>query len=258
MPRAIRVHQTGGADTLCWDDVTPPPDPAPGEAQIVHHVIGLNYIDVYHRNGLYPLPKLPATLGMEAAGQIAKIGSGVTNFDVGDRVAYATLPLGAYCERRNIPAERLVRLPANISSETAVAVLLKGLTAEYLLRRTYQVGSGDTIIVHAAAGGVGLIMCQWAKALGASVIGTVSSHAKASLAQENGCSHVILLGQEDFVARVHAIATRVSVVYDSIGKDTFFGSLDCLRPRGTLVSFGQSSGPVPAFDIAELSRRGSL
>ena len=257
MPRAIRVHQTGGADALSWDDVPPPANPGPGEAQILHHAIGLNYIDIYHRNGLYPLPELPATLGMEAAGEIVSLGSGVTEFAVGDRVAYATLPLGAYCERRNIPAERLVKLPADIPSQTA-AVLLKGLTAEYLLNRTYPVGNGDTILIHAATGGVGLIMCQWAKALGASVIGTVSTREKAALAQENGCRHVIVLGQDDFVARVRAIAGGVSVVYDSIGKDTFFGSLDCLRPRGTLVSFGQSSGPVPAFDIAELSRRGSL
>jgi NADPH2:quinone reductase len=220
----------------------------------------VNFIDIYHRTGLYPVPGLPSGIGLEAAGVVEEVGPGVTEVAVGDRVAYAGGPLGAYAEWRCFPAERLVRLPAGISDEEAAAMMLKGLTAQYLLRRTYRVEAGDTILFYAAAGGVGLLACQWAKHLGARVIGVVGSEDKVPLAREHGCEHVIVSDREDVPARVREITAGkgVPVVYDSVGKATFFASLDCLAPRGLMVSFGNSSGPVPPFDIQHLAQRGSL
>jgi NADPH2:quinone reductase len=234
-------------------------DPGAGEVRVRHHACGLNYIDVYFRTGLYAQP-LPAGIGMEGAGVVEAVGAGVTGVKPGDRVAYAGRPPGAYCEVRNVPAAILLKLPDSIGFETAAAMMLQGFTVEYLLRRTYAVKPGDTILFHAAAGGVGLIACQWAKALGATVIGTVSSDEKAELARAHGCEHTIIYTRENFVERVLAITggKKVPVVYDSIGKDTFAGSLDCLRPFGTMVSFGNASGPVPPFDIAALAAKGSL
>ncbi len=258
MNHAIRIHQTGGPEVLCWEEVAVPA-PATGEATVRHHAVGLNFIDVYHRTGLYPLP-LPSGIGMEGAGVIEAVGPGVTDLKPGDRVAYAGGPVGAYAEVRNIPADRLVRLPDAIDFQTGAAMMLQGLTAQYLLRRTYRVQPGDTILIHAAAGGVGLIVCQWAKAVGATVIGTVSSDQKAALARAHGCDHAIVYTREDFTRRVREITggEGVPVVYDSIGKDTFTGSLDCLRPLGMMVTFGNASGPVPPLDLLELSKRGSL
>ncbi|MDD5250896.1 MAG: quinone oxidoreductase [Rhodocyclaceae bacterium] len=258
MTQAIRFHQTGGPEVLRWEEVAVPA-PQPHEATVRHHAVGLNFIDIYHRSGLYPLP-LPSGLGLEGAGVVTAVGGAVTDLKVGDRVAYAGGPVGAYSEARNIPADRLVNLPAPLSFETGAAMMLQGLTAQYLLRRTYRVQPGDTILIHAAAGGVGLIVCQWAKALGATVIGTVGSAAKAALAKAHGCDHTIDYTREDFTARVRDLTggAGVPVVYDSIGKDTFMGSLDCLRPLGMMVSFGSSSGPVPPFDLGELAKRGSL
>lgn len=258
MPHAIRFHQPGGPEVLRWEEVAVPP-PAPGEATVRHHAVGLNFIDIYHRSGLYPLP-LPSGIGLEAAGVIEAVGAGVADLQVGDRVAYAGGPVGAYAEQRNLPADRLVKLPAAIGFETAAAMMLQGMTAQYLLRRTYRIQSGDTILIHAAAGGVGLIVCQWAKALGARVIGTVGSDAKADLARAHGCDFPIVYTRENFTERVRDITAGegVPVVYDSIGKDTFFGSLDCLRPLGMMVTFGNASGPVPPLDLLELSKRGSL
>ncbi len=259
MSKAIRVERTGGPEALQWADV-PVGQPGPGEALVRHTAIGVNFIDVYHRRGLYPLPSLPAVIGLEAAGRVEAVGPGVTEVAVGDRVAYAGGPTGAYSEIRAIAAHRLVKLPDGIDDRRAAAMMLKGMTAEYLLRRTYAVKPGDAILVHAAAGGVGLIVCQWAKTLGATVIGTVGSKDKADLANTHGCDHVIVTGEEDFVARVREITggEGVSVVYDSVGKDTFMRSLDCLRPRGLMVSFGQASGMVPPLDISILSAKGSL
>jgi NADPH2:quinone reductase len=258
MTHAIRFHQTGGPDVLRWEKVSLG-GTAPGEATVRHEAVGLNFIDIYHRTGLYPLP-LPSGIGLEGAGLVMEVGSGVTDLKVGDRVAYAGGPVGSYAEMRNIPADRLVRLPDAIDFKTAAAMMLQGLTAQYLLRRTYRVQPGDTLLIHAAAGGVGLIVCQWAKALGANVIGTVSSDEKAVLAKSHGCDHPIIYTRENFAQRVREITNGegVSVVYDSIGKDTFFGSLDCLRPLGTMVTFGNASGPVPPLDLLELSKRGSL
>jgi NADPH2:quinone reductase len=235
------------------------PAPAAGEATVRHHAVGLNFIDVYHRTGLYPLP-LPSGIGLEGAGVVEAVGGSVTDLKPGDRVAYAGGPPGAYAEVRNIPADRLVRLPDGIEFQTGAAMMLQGLTAQYLLRRTYRVQAGDTILIHAAAGGVGLIVCQWAKALGATVIGTVGSDQKAALARAHGCDHPIIYTRENFSERVRQITggEGVPVVYDSIGKDTFTGSLDCLRPLGMMVTFGNASGPVPPLDLLELSRRGSL
>ncbi len=257
--KAIRVERTGGPEALQWADV-PVGKPGPGEALVRHTAIGVNFIDVYHRRGLYPLPSLPAVIGLEAAGRVEAVGPGVTEVVPGDRVAYAGGPTGAYSEARVIPSDRLVKLPDGIDDRRAAAMMLKGMTAEYLLRRTYAVKPGDAILVHAAAGGVGLIVCQWAKTLGATVIGTVGTKDKADLANTHGCDHVIVTGEEDFVARVREITggEGVSVVYDSVGKDTFMRSLDCLRPRGLMVSFGQASGMVPPLDIAILSVKGSL
>lgn len=261
MSHAIRIYETGGPEVMRWEEVgageTAPL--APGEARVRHEAIGLNFIDIYHRSGLYPLP-LPSGLGLEGAGVVEAVGSGVADLKPGDRVAYAGGPPGAYAEVRNLPADRLVRLPDAIDFKTAAAMMLQGMTAQYLLRRTYRVQAGDTILIQAAAGGVGLIVCQWAKALGATVIGTVSSDAKAALARAHGCDHPIVYTREDFVARVKEITNGegVPVVYDSIGKDTFSGSLDCLRPLGMMVTFGNASGPVPPVDTLELSKRGSL
>ena len=258
MTHAIRFLQTGGPEVLRWEEL-PLAELQPGEARIRQHAVGLNYIDIYHRSGLYPLP-LPSGLGMEGAGVVEAVGSAVTDLQPGDRVAYAGGPIGAYAEVRHIPADRLVKLPDALSFEQGAAMMLKGMTAQYLLRRTYRVQAGDTILIHAAAGGVGLIVCQWAKSLGAKVIGTVSSDGKAVLARAHGCDYTIDYTRENFTARVREFTggTGVPVVYDSIGKDTFMGSLDCLRPLGMMVSFGSASGPVPPFDLGELAKRGSL
>jgi NADPH2:quinone reductase len=259
MAHAVLIDRTGGPEALTWRE-HPVPVPGPGEALVCHTAVGLNFIDVYHRRGLYPLPSLPAVIGLEAAGRVEAVGPGVTEVVPGDRVAYAGGPTGAYSEIRAIAAHRLVKLPDGIDDRRAAAMMLKGMTAEYLLRRTYAVKPGDAILVHAAAGGVGLIVCQWAKTLGATVIGTVGTKDKAELANAHGCDHVIVTGEEDVVARVREITggEGVSVVYDSVGKDTFMRSLDCLRPRGLMVSFGQASGMVPPLDISILSAKGSL
>lgn len=258
MTHAIRLQQTGGPDVLRWTSIELPP-PAAGEARVRHHAVGLNYIDTYHRSGLYALP-LPSGLGQEAAGVVEAVGDGVSEVEVGDRVAYATSPLGAYAQARNVPANLLVPLPPAISFEQGAAMMMQGLTAQYLLRRTYRVQAGETILVHAAAGGVGTIMCQWAKALGATVIGTVGSEHKAELARANGCDHPIVYTREKFAERVRELTggEGVPVVYDSIGKDTFMDSLACLRPLGMMVSFGNASGAVPPVDIGVLARMGSL
>ena len=259
MPRAIRIHRPGGPEAMRFEEVTVG-QPGPGEARLKQTAVGLNYIDVYHRTGLYPLPSYPAVIGMEGAGVVEAVGPGVTEVAVGDRVAYADAPPGAYAEARLMPAHRLVKLPAAISDRQAAAMMLQGMTVQYLLRRTFQVRKGDWVLFHAAAGGVGLIACQWLKHLGATTIGTVGSDAKAELARAHGCHHVINYRNEDFVAKVKALTdgAGVHVVYDSVGKDTFDGSLDCLAPRGLMVSFGSSSGPVPPFDLGILSRKGSL
>jgi NADPH2:quinone reductase len=257
MPKAIRIHETGGPEVLRWEEVEVG-RPGPGEALIRQTAIGLNFIDTYHRTGLYPLP-LPAVLGMEGAGMVEEVGAGVTDVKPGDRVAYAGV-VGAYTERRLIAADRLVPLPDGVSDIQAAAMMLKGMTAEYLLLRTHRVQRGETILVHAAAGGVGLIMCQWAKHLGATVIGTVGNDQKAELARANGCHHPIVYTRENFTERVHALTggAGVPVVYDSVGKDTFLGSLDCLRPLGLMVSYGNASGAVPPFNIGLLAQKGSL
>ena len=258
MPAAIRFHRTGGPEVLCLEEVEIGA-PAPGEARVRHYAIGLNFIDTYHRSGLYPLP-LPSGIGLEGAGVVEAVGEGVRDLAVGDRVAYAGGPVGAYSEVRCLPAERLLRLPEALSFETGAAMMLQGLTAAYLLRRTYRVQPGDAVLIHAAAGGVGLIACQWAKALGATVIGTVSTEAKAELARQHGCDHVILYTREDIVKRVRELTggEGVAVVYDGVGKDTFAASLDCLRPRGMMATFGNASGAVPAFDPLTLTQKGSL
>jgi NADPH2:quinone reductase len=258
MPFAIRIHQTGGPEVLSWEEIAVG-DPAPGEARVRHEAVGLNYIDVYHRTGLYPLP-LPSGLGLEGAGVVEAIGEGVSEVAVGDRVAYAGGPLGAYSQLRCIPAHRLLKMPDSLDCQSGAAMMLQGLTSAYLLRRTYCVQPGDAVLIHAAAGGVGLIACQWAKALGATVIGTVSNEAKAALASAHGCDHVIYYSREDVAKRVREITggEGVAVVYDGVGKDTFMGSLDSLRVRGMMVSFGNASGPVPPFDPILLSQKGSL
>jgi NADPH2:quinone reductase len=258
MPQAIRIHATGGPEVLQWEDVSVA-DPGPGEVRLRHTAVGLNFIDVYHRIGLYPLP-LPVTPGLEGAGEVVAVGPGVEDLLPGDRVAYAGGPPGAYATERLIPAHRLVHLPDTIGDRQAAAMMLQGLTAQYLLRRTCRVEAGDAILFHAAAGGVGLIACQWAKHLGATVIGTVGSPEKAALAKAHGCDHAILYQEGDFVAQVRELTggAGVRVVYDSVGRDTFLKSLDCLRPLGMLVSFGQSSGPVAPFDPGLLAAKGSL
>jgi NADPH:quinone reductase len=258
MPKAIRLHATGGPEVLRWEDVEVG-EPGEGQARVRHTAVGVNFIDTYHRSGLYPLP-LPSGLGSEAAGVVEAIGPGVTGVRPGDRVAYAGGPPGSYAEARLLPASVLVPIPDGVTDQTAAAVMLKGMTAQYLIRRTYPVKAGETVLFHAAAGGVGLIACQWQKALGATVIGTVGSEEKATVARAHGCEHVIISTREDVARRVREITggAGVPVVYDSVGKDTFMASLDCLRPRGLLVSFGNSSGKVTPFDIGILSQKGSL
>ncbi|MQP67005.1 NADPH:quinone reductase [Niveispirillum sp. SYP-B3756] len=258
MTHAIRVHSHGGPEMLRWEPVTVG-KPAAGEVLIQHKAVGLNFIDVYFRTGLYAAP-LPFTPGMEGAGRVLAVGPGVDYLAPGDRVGYGNSPLGAYAEQRLIPAERLIKLPDWLDDQTAAAMLLQGLTAQYLLRQTYVVKSGDTILIHAAAGGVGLLVCQWANALGATVIGTVGSAEKAALAQAHGCHHTILYRQEDVVARVRELmgGQGVDVVYDSIGKDMFDRSLDCLKRRGLMVSFGNASGAVSPVDISILNKKGGL
>ena len=258
MSKAIRIHAHGGPDVMKWEDV-PTPEPGPAEALVHHTAVGLNYIDVYFRTGLYKIPSMPATLGMEAAGVVRAVGAEVRGVAVGDRVAYATGPIGAYATDRVISADRLVKIPDGVEDQVAAAMMLQGMTAQYLLRRTYRVKEGETILVHAAAGGVGLIMCQWAKHLGATVIGVVSTEAKAEMARAHGAAHVVI-GHEHLAAEVKRITSgaMVPVVYDSVGRDTFGVSLDCLAPLGMMVSFGNSSGAVPPFDLGVLSAKGSL
>jgi len=257
MTKAIRIHTNGGPEVMLWEDV-PTPEPGPGEALIKHEAIGLNFIDVYFRTGLYKAPNLPLIIGQEGAGTVLAVGANVASVAVGDRVAYAG-PLGGYATERAIPADRLVKLPANISFQTGAAMMLQGMTAQYLLRRTYKVQAGDTIVVHAAAGGVGLIMCQWAKHLGATVIGVVSNEEKAALAKANGAAHT-LIGHANLAAEVKRITSgaMVPVVYDSVGKDTFTASIDSLAPLGLMASYGSASGPVPPVDIGMLAAKGSL
>jgi NADPH:quinone reductase len=257
MSYAIRIHETGGPEKLKWEEVAVG-DPGPGEVRVRNTAIGLNFIDTYHRSGLYPL-QLPLTLGSEGAGVIEAVGPKVKDFKAGDRVAYAN-PIGAYAEVVLRPTARLVKIPAGIDDKVAAAIMLKGMTAWYLCRRTYKVKKGDTIVVHAAAGGVGQILCQWAKHLGAIVIGTVGSEEKAALAKKAGCRHVIVTAKEKFVERVKAITKGkgVPVVYDGVGKDTFMDSLDCISPLGLMVSFGNASGPVAPFNAGILAQKGSL
>lgn len=257
MSKSIRIHNHGGPDVMQLEDVDIGA-PAAGQVKLRHRAIGLNFIDVYFRNGLYKQP-LPFTPGNEGAGDVIAVGEGVDDFKIGDRVAYCSA-IGSYCEERLINTATLVKLPDAISYETGAAMMLKGLTAQYLLRQTYKVQPGDTILMHAAAGGVGLILCQWAKALGATVIGTVGSQSKVALAKEAGCDHVIDYSKEDFVARVGEITNgkKCAVVYDGVGKATFPGSLDCIRPLGMFASFGSASGPIQSFDIGLLAQKGSL
>jgi len=258
MVQAIRFARTGGPEVLEWQGVEVG-KPGPGQVRLRHNAVGLNYIDTYQRSGLYPMP-MPSGLGSEAAGIIEEVGPGVAGLKPGDRVAYAGGPLGAYSEARVMPADRLVPVPGGITDQQAAAMMLKGMTAWYLVRRTHPIKRGETILIHAAAGGVGLIVCQWAKHLGATVIGTVGDEEKAALAKRNGCDHPILYKQEDFVARVNELTQgrKLPVVYDSVGKDTFYKSLDCLAPLGLMVSFGQSSGAIGPVDIGILSAKGSL
>ena len=258
MVKAVRVCEVGAAEVMRLEEIELPP-PGPGEVRVRNHAIGLNYIDVYFRSGYYPVAQKPFIPGNEAAGDVVEIGQGVRGLKPGDRVAY-TVPLGCYAEERNVDASRLVKLPKAISYETGAAMMLKGLTAQYLLRRTYKVRKGDRILVHAAAGGLGLILCQWAKALGAHVIGTVGSPEKAKLAKKAGAKDIILYRETDFVEAVKTLTKGklCDVVYDGIGKATFPGSLDCLRPLGMFVSFGSASGPIEAFNIALLTQKGSL
>ena len=258
MPNAIRIHHTGGPDVLKFEAIDVGA-PAPDEVQVRHTAIGVNFIDVYDRTGLYPLT-LPAGLGREAAGVVAAKGRKVRDVRVGDRVAYATSSPGTYCEVRNVPADRVVKVPNGISDEQAAAIMLKGMTAQYLLRRTYRVKRGDFVLTHAAAGGVGLLLGQWAKALGATVIGVVGSDAKAEIARKHGYKHVLISGRDEIAASVKKLTKGLGahVVYDAVGKDTFFVSLDSLRPLGMMVSFGNASGAPPMFNPLELSKRGSL
>jgi NADPH2:quinone reductase len=258
MAHAIRIHTTGGPEVLAWDEVAVG-EPGSGEARVRHTAVGVNYIDTYQRSGLYKLT-LPSGMGNEAAGVVEAVGPGVDWVKPGDRVAYAGGPVGAYSTARVMPADRLVKVPDGIDERTAATLMLKGMTVQYLFRQTKKLAAGDTILFHAAAGGVGLIACQWARALGVTMIGTVGSDAKAALARESGCTHTIVYTRENFVERVKALTggKGVPVVYDAVGKDTFPASLDCLSPRGLFVSFGNSSGAVPPFDILMLSQKGSL
>jgi NADPH2:quinone reductase len=258
MTHAIRFHKPGGPEVLVWEEVELG-KPGPGEARIRHTAVGLNFVDIYNRSGLYPVP-LPSGLGSEAAGVVEEVGPGVTDLKAGDRVAYGSASAGAYAEARLIAADRLIKLPDAIDDKTAAAMMLKGLTVQYLIRQTYRVKAGETILLHAAAGGVGLILGQWAKHLGVTVIGTVGSDEKAKLAQAHGCAHTIVYTREDFVKRVDEITggKKVPVVYDSVGKDTFLKSLDCLAPLGFLALFGQSSGSVEPLNLGLLAQKGSL
>ena len=258
MTRAIRLHAPGGPEVLAFEEVKVA-DPGPGEVRVRHTAIGLNYIDTYHRSGAYKLP-MPSGLGQEAAGVVEALGPGVQGLAVGQRVAYGTGPIGAYSEARIMPVDRLVLLPDGISDRDAAAMMLKGLTVQYLFRQTKRLQAGDTVVFHAAAGGVGLIACQWARALGVTMIGTTSSEEKAAMAREHGCAHVILYTRENVVERVRALTggKGVPVVYDGVGKDTWAASLDCLAPRGMWVLFGASSGPVPPLDLQLLAQKGSL
>jgi NADPH2:quinone reductase len=258
MVQAIRFEKTGGPDVLVWQQVSVD-RPGPGQVRLKHTAVGLNYIDTYQRSGLYPMT-LPSGLGGEGAGVIEEVGPGVIGLKPGDRVAYAGGPPGAYSEERVMPADRLVPVPDGITDQQAAAMMLKGMTAWYLIRRTHSVKPGETILIHAAAGGVGLIVCQWAKHLGATVIGTVGSDEKAALVKQHGCDHPIVYTREDFVARVNEITggKKLPVVYDSVGKDTFYKSLDCLAPLGLMALFGQSSGSVPPVDLGILAGKGSL
>jgi len=259
MSKAIRIHETGGPEVLKWEDVDVT-HPGFGEAKIRHTAVGVNYIDVYGRTGLHPMPSFPHTLGMEAAGVVEAIGEGVSDVAVGDRIAYVIAPPGAYSEERVVPADRLVKLPEWVSDKTGAAMMLKGMTAQYLLHQTYFVKAGDSILIHAAAGGVGLIVCQWAKHLGANVIGTVGSDDKAALAKSHGCDHTIVYTQENFKDCVSEITggEGVDVVYDSIGKETFMDSLDSLKPLGMMVTFGNASGLIDSFSPGILAAKGSL
>ncbi len=256
---AILADKAGGPEVMEWREVEIG-DPGPGQIRVRHTAVGLNFIDVYHRSGLYPIAESPFTPGLEGAGIVEAVGPDVTDLAAGDRIAYASPPMGAYAEVRLMTAANVVKVPESVDDETAAAMMLKGMTAEYLLRRTYEVKPGDTILFHAAAGGVGLIACQWAKALGATVIGTVGTDAKAETARTHGCDHPIVYTRENFVDRVREITDGkgVPVVYDSVGRTTFEGSLDCLQPRGLMASFGQSSGPVEAFNPGALAAKGSL
>lgn len=258
MSKAIRIYEHGGPEVMRFETVEDAP-PAPEELQVKHTAIGVNFIDVYERTGLYPL-QLPSGLGREAAGVIAAVGRKVRGFRVGERVAYVLPKPGTYSEVRNVPADHVVKVPKGISDEQAAAIMLKGMTAQYLLRRTYRVKRGDSILAHAAAGGVGLLLSQWAKSLGATVIGVVGSDAKAELARKHGCKHVLISGRDDLVPTVRKLTKGlgVNVVYDAVGKDTFMESLDCLRPLGMMVSYGNASGPPPAISPLELAKRGSL
>src|ERR1700681_1439377 len=258
MPNAIRIHQPGGPEVLQWESVAVA-EPGPGEARVRHTAVGLNYIDTYFRTGLYKLP-LPSGIGVEGAGMVEAVGPGVTDISKGDRVAYGGHPPGSYAEVRVMPADKLVKLPDDVSDRSAATLMLKGLTVQYLFRQTFPLKGGETILFHAAAGGVGLIACQWARALGVTLIGTVGSDEKAALAKANGCAHTIVYTRENFVERVKEITggKGVPVVYDAVGKDTFPASLDCLAPRGMFVSFGNASGPIAAFDILLLAQKGSL
>jgi NADPH2:quinone reductase len=258
MPKAIRFHQSGGPEVLTLEDVTVG-KPGPGEARVRHTAVGVNFVDIYVRRGVYPVA-LPSGLGTEAAGVVEEIGPGVSDMAIGMRVAYAGGPLGAYAEERVMPADRLVALPDGISDQQAAAMMLKGLTVQYLIRQIHRVGAGETILFHAAAGGVGLIACQWAKSLGATVIGTVGNDEKAKIAKAHGCDHPIVYTREDFVGGVASITKgqKLPVVYDSVGRDTFMKSLDCLRPKGLMVSFGQSSGTVGPVELGIFAQKGSL
>ena len=258
MTHAIRIHEQGGPELMKWEEVSVGA-PGPNERRLKATAVGLNFIDTYHRSGLYKIP-LPSVLGREGAGVVEEVGNAVTDLKVGDRIAYAASPIGAYAEARLMPADKLVKIPDGVSDKQAASMMLKGMTAQYLVRRTYRVKPGDTILMHAAAGGVGLIVCQWAKHLGATVIGTVGSDEKTALAKANGCDHVINYSKEDFVARVAEITggKKCNVVYDGVGKDTFLKSLDCVRPLGLVAVFGNASGAVPAFDLGQLAAKGSL
>jgi NADPH2:quinone reductase len=258
MTKAVRVHKVGGPEALVYEAIDVPP-PSAGEVRVRQHAVGLNFIDVYYRTGLYKAPGLPFIAGNEASGEVVAVGAGVTHFHPGDRVAYYTT-LGAYTSERNIAWDKLVKLPDHITYEQGAVLMLKGLTVWYLLHKTFKVEPHHRVLIHAAAGGIGLLACQWARAMGAHVIGTVGSEQKAELALANGCDHVILYDREDFVSRVKQISRNelCDVVYDGVGKATFPGSLSCLKPRGLFVSFGNASGPVPPFAIADLNSHGSL